>query len=132
MKLNLLRKPFLQTIIFSIILALLNFLLGSFKSEWLYHYQWLLLLYFFIITLVSIFIVEYSAEKNAEDIAKSFFIAMMIRLFLSVIIATIIIYVDNESSTIFALNFVIFYLLFLGFEIYYLISNLQSRFNSGN
>jgi hypothetical protein len=95
----------------------------------LYTYQWYLLLYFYLITLLSLVIVERTTQKDQEKLSKGFFSAMMLRLFISIVIAIVIIYFDRANSTIFALNFLILYLLYLGFEIYYLISILQPRLN---
>jgi hypothetical protein len=72
-------------------------------------------------------IIEKTTQNDLEKLSKGFFSAMMLRLFVSIIIAVIIIYFDRANSTIFALNFLILYLLYLGFEIYYLISILQPR-----
>jgi hypothetical protein len=96
----------------------------------LYKYQWYLLLYFYLITLFSLTIIEKTTRKDREKLSKGFFSAMMLRLFVSIIIAMVIIYFDRANSTIFAMNFLVLYLLYLGFEIYYLISILQPRLNS--
>lgn len=118
------------TTLFTLLLILIQLLLVRFSPEWLYNHQGYLLLYFFLITLLSLWIVERSASKDPEKLAKGFFTAMMLRLFVSIIIAMIIIYFDRTNSTIFALNFLILYLLYLGFEIFYLINIVQARLNS--
>jgi len=130
MKFGPLGKVLFLTTVYSIFIALVSFSLGYLFPEWLYDYYWYLLFYFYLITLVSLLLIERTAIKNPGDISKGFFGAMMLRLFVSVIIATVIIYYDRESSTIFALNFIVIYLMYLGFEIYYLISILQPRINS--
>lgn len=130
MKFGPLGKVLLLTTVYTIFIAIVSFFLSFFSLEWLYDYYWYLLFYFYFITLVSLLLIERTAIKNPDDISKGFFGAMMLRLFVSVIIATIILYYDRESSTIFALNFIVIYLLYLGFEIYYLISILQPRINS--
>jgi hypothetical protein len=130
MKFGPLGKVLLLTTVYTIFIAIVSFFLSFFSLEWLYDYYWYLLFYFYFITVVSLLLIERTAIKNPDDISKGFFGAMMLRLFVSVIIATIILYYDRESSTIFALNFIVIYLLYLGFEIYYLISILQPRINS--
>jgi hypothetical protein len=127
-------NPYLKavglTTVFTFILILIQLVIAGYKPGWLYVHQWYLLFYFYLITLLSLWIVERSASKDQEKLAKGYFSAMMLRLFVSVIIAVIIIYFDRTNSTIFALNFLILYLLYLGFEIYYLISIVQARLNS--
>jgi len=124
------KKAFLLTTLYTLVLALIQYGVYQFNAGLLYTYQWYLLLYFYLITILSVVIIEKTTQKDAEKLAKGFFSAMMLRLFVSVIIAIVIIYIDRVNSTIFALNFLILYLLYLGFEIYYLISILQPRLNS--
>ena len=124
------KKAFLLTTLYTLILALIQYGVYQLNAGLLYIYQWYLLLYFYLITVLSVVIIEKTTQRDAEKLAKGFFSAMMLRLFLSVIIAIVIIYFDRVNSTIFALNFLILYLLYLGFEIYYLINILQPRLNS--
>jgi len=122
----------IQTSTFTLIVGVLQVIVGKFKMEWMYGFQWFLVLYFFILTLISLMIVERTARKNIDNLSKGFFGAMMLRFFLSIIIALIVIYLDRENAIIFSVNFIILYLLYLGFEIYYLVKNLQPRINGGN
>jgi len=118
------------TTIFTAIVLLVYVVITRLAPGWLYQYQWYLVLYFFLITLLSLLIIEKITQNDQEKLSKGFFLAMMIRLFVSIIIAIVIIYFDRANSTIFALNFLVLYLIYLGFEIYYLISILQPRLNS--
>jgi len=123
------RKVVIQTSLFTVLIGLVIYFIGRIKEEWLYIYQWSLVAYFYLLTMISLIIVERTAKRNIDNISQGFFGAMMLRLFLSVIIALIVIYLDRKSSTIFAINFIVLYLLFLGFEIYYLINFIQPRFD---
>jgi len=116
--------------IFTSIVLLIQIGIHYLNNDLLYKYQWYLLLYFYLITLLSLVIIEKTTQNDQEKLSKGFFSAMMLRLFVSIIIAIVIIYYDRANSTIFALNFLILYLMYLGFEIYYLISILQPRLNS--
>ncbi len=124
------KKAFLLTTLYTLILAFIQYGVYQLNAGLLYTHQWYLLLYFYLITVLSVVIIEGTTQKDAEKLAKGFFSAMMLRLFVSVVIAIVIIYFDRVNSTIFALNFLILYLLYLGFEIYYLISILQPRLSS--
>ena len=126
---NPITKAFLLTTLYTLILAIVQYGIYQLNAGLLYKYQWYLLLYFYLITVISVVIIEKTTQKDAEKLAKGFFSAMMLRLFISVIIAIVFIYYDRVNSTIFALNFLILYLLYLGFEIYYLINILQPRLN---
>ena len=127
---NLYIKAFLLTTLYTLIIGFIQFGVYHLNAGLLYSYQWYLLLYFYLITFLSIAVTEKIIQNDAEKLAKGFFIAMMLRLFVSVIIAVVIIYFDRVNSTIFAMNFLILYLLYLGFEIYYLINILQPRLSS--
>ncbi|MBR9999029.1 MAG: hypothetical protein KFF73_08660 [Cyclobacteriaceae bacterium] len=124
-------KVVIQTSAFTLVIGVIQFIVGKLKVDWLYDYQWWLALYFFILTLVSLMIVERTARKNIDDVSKGFFVAMMLRFFLSIIFALVVIYFDREGAIVFAVNFIILYLLYLGFEIFYLVNNLQLRINGG-
>ena len=123
-------KAFGLNTIFSAIVLMVCLVISRLMPGWLYRYQWYLLLYFYLITLISLFIIEKTTLKDQEKLSNGFFSAMMLRLFISIIIALIIIYFDRANSTIFALNFLVLYLIYLVFEIYYLISILQPRLKS--
>ena len=124
------KKAFYLTTLYTIILAFIQYGVYKLNAELLYMHQWYLLLYFYLITILSVVIIEKTTQQDEEKLSKGFFSAMMLRLFVSVIIAILIIYIDRVNSTIFALNFLILYLLYLGFEIYYLINVLQPRLSS--
>ncbi len=125
-------RVILQTSTFTVLVGFIIYLTGRFKPDWLYDYEWMLVAYFYLMMIASLWLVERAAAKDLENISKGFFTAMLVRLIVSVVIALVIIYFDRENSSVFAVNFVILYLLYLGFEIYYLIVNLQPRFNRGN
>ncbi len=124
-------RVIIQTSTFTLIIGVILFLIGKLKMEWIYDYQWLLVFYFFILTMISLMIVERTARKNIDNVSKGFFGAMMLRFFLSIIIALLVIYFDRAGAILFAVNFIILYLLYLGFELYYLINNLHLRINGG-
>ena len=58
--------------------------------------------------------------------------AMVARLFISIIFATFFILFDKANVLTFAGNFVVLYLLYLGFEIYGILTNLRHHFTSGS
>jgi L-asparagine transporter-like permease len=125
-------RVLIQTSTFTLIIGVIQYIVSRFITEWIYDFQWFLVLYFYILTLISLMIVERTAKKNIDNLSKGFFGAMMIRFFLSIILALVVIYFDRENATKFAVNFIILYLFYLGFEIYYLVNNLQPRLNGGN
>lgn len=128
------KSPYIKAIgltsFFTLFILLLQVGVQQLNDQFLYRYQWYLFSYFYLITLFSLVLIEKTIRNDPEKLSKGFFLAMMVRLFISIVIAVIIIYFDRANSTIFALNFLVLYLIYLGFEIYYLINVLQPRLNS--
>lgn len=76
-------------------------------------------------------LIERITRKNPENFLAVYFSAMIGRLFISIIFATVFILTDRAHVFNFAINFLILYLLFLGFEIYGIITNLRHHFKRG-
>ena len=106
-----------------LIAFLLNALYKPFLSDWTGY----MIAFFFIITLLGIGIIAMKFIADAESFVKYYFLVMVGRLLLGVIFVTIGLYVLNENKVIFVANFLILYLLYLGFEIFYIIAKFQSR-----
>ena len=91
----------------------------------------MVLLFFFLLTLASLYIIEKFASKNPDNFLAIYFSAMIGRLFISIIFAAIFILTDRAHVFNFAINFLILYLLFLGFEIYGIMTNLRQNNEKG-
>lgn len=126
------RKPYiLKLIAFSAVLFALVYLLRSAlpaavdpRAEWV-------LLFFTLLTFLSLRIVETFSTPGTANFSTIYFGTMLFRLFLSVVAASLFILTQRENVLVFAANFMVFYLLYLGFEIYTLFSNLRQRFKGG-
>jgi len=90
-----------------------------------YAYIWYLVMFFFFLSTFSIYIVEKAASHGQKYFINAYFTMMLLRLFLSIGLAFIFIWKDRGQAIIFASNFIVLYLLFLGFEIYTLLANLR-------
>jgi hypothetical protein len=102
---------------------LLNALYKPFLSSWTGY----MIAFFFIITLFGIGIIGMKVMADSESFVKYYFLVMIGRLLLGIIFVTVGLYVLNENKVIFVTNFLILYLLYLGFEIFYIIAKFQSR-----
>ncbi len=116
---------------FGLFLIFISISIKQIKPEWIYNLYIWLIGYFIIITFASLVVVDKAIEKDPENIARNYFGAMIFRLFVSVLVALLFIYFDRENSTVFAGNFIVLYLMFLGFEIYALMANLQAQSEEG-
>lgn len=98
----------------------------------LYDKVWWLFLFFFFLTLSSLFVIGYATDKSPKNFMLFYFAAMIVRLFISILVAAVIILADKSHVFIFAINFTFLYLLFLGFEIYSILTNLRQHFGTGS
>jgi len=121
------RKQLLGISLYGLLILIAGYAIKIVLPEWIYtHFLWLVI-FFLVINLASLLVVNSAIESDQENISRNFFGAMIVRLFLSVTVALVIIYFDREGSSVFAVNFIILYLMFLGFEIYTLMANLQAH-----
>ncbi len=97
----------------------------------IYRWVWVLLIYFIAITMASYLVVQRIASRKRDNFMAAYFSAMLARLFLSIIVASVFILLDRSEVLLFAINFVVLYLLFLGFELYGIMSNLRHHFKKG-
>jgi len=99
-----------------------------FVPKYTYHLVWLVLIFFFLLTLASLYVIEKMTMKNTDNFLAVYFSAMIGRLFISIIFAAIFILTDRTHVFNFSINFLVLYLLFLGFEIYGILTNLRLHF----
>jgi len=121
-----------QLFIFSGILIAFMLTLQLAWPQTLYDKVWWLFLFFFFLTLSSLLAIGYATTKFPKNFMIFYFTAMIVRLFISIIVAAVIILTDKSNVLIFAINFTFLYLLFLGFEIYSILTNLHQHFGTGS
>ncbi len=112
---------------------LVSILIGKLTiPQYLYHQIWLVFIFFFLLTLASLVVIEKFTRRNSENFLAVYFSAMIGRLFISIIFAAIFILTDREHVFNFSINFLILYLLFLGFEIYGIMTKLRTHSKKGS
>lgn len=123
--------PQSELIKFTILISLGIFGLQILIPQYMYHMVWVILIFFFVLTYASLYIIEKVTRRNEENFLAIYFSAMIGRLFISIIFATIFILTDKANIFNFSFNFLFLYLLFLGFEIYGIITNLRLHSKKG-
>src|SRR5210317_784710 len=106
--------------------------MNFFIPQFVYHNIWVILVFFFLLTWFSLYIIEKITRKKPDNFLAVYFSAMIGRLFISIIFATIFILTDRTHVFNFSINFLVLYLLFLGFEIYGIMTNLRHHFKKGS
>ncbi len=125
------KLPHSGLIKFSFFVLLGTILFRLLLPQYVYHLVWWILVFFFMLTFTSLYIIERFTRKNKKNFLAVYFSAMVGRLFISIIFAAVFILTDRSHVFIFAINFLVLYLLFLGFEIYGIMTNLRTHFKKG-
>lgn len=123
--------PHLGLYKFSIFIFLGTLIIKIVLPQYVYHQIWVVLLFFFLLTLASLYLIEKFTEHNADNFLAVYFSIMIGRLFISIIFAAIFILADRTHVFNFSINFLFLYLFFLGFEIYGIMSNLRLNNKKG-
>lgn len=125
------KKLAIQNLVFSGIIVVAIFGLSFFFPEIIYIRIWWIVLFFIAITLASTALMARAAKRAPGNFMSIYLSAMVARLFISIIFATLFILLDRANVMTFAGNFIVLYLLYLGFEIYGILTNLRHQFTSG-
>ncbi|WP_313997942.1 hypothetical protein [Xanthocytophaga flava] len=118
----------LRFLLFSVVVAVLCFLLQSFLPTWVDPSIWLIVGFLFILSFAGHAYIQWRLKVDAENMTTPYFLMSGVRLLGSLIF--IIFFIKNSTSSIFTfvLNFFLIYFLYVGFEIYWLVTNLRRNF----
>lgn len=111
------------TIFLILVILGIKWLNAALISQW----AWIMTAFFYLITAGGIILILIKTAENVELFTRYYFIVMILRLLLAVLFVAAGLYLNIENKVIFVSNFLALYLLFLGFELYYLITNFQSQ-----
>lgn len=94
------------------------------RSDLISEYYWYIQLFVCLISLLAHFITE-KGLKNKGDFHMYYMGSMTIRMLAALffLLATVLYLSDNQ--VVFAINFLLTYFAYTGFEIYYLLTNLR-------
>lgn len=87
--------------------------------------KWTLLVFFFALSLISHRITERGIQKNKDNLVMYYFSTMLLRLVVSIGVLVYFMYTKTPDIFLLVINFFILYLLFVAFEINWLLSNLR-------
>lgn len=118
--------PYLRLSLFTLIIALIIFLVYQLYPQFVYHDIEFLMAFFYAIFLFTYFLISLAIKnKDGKSAVIINLAAVVIRLIACIISAWFFLRNDPENSTVFVANFFIIYLFYLGFEIYSILSNLR-------
>ena len=121
----------IKLLLLTAFLAIIVFLADQ-LLDWTFIHPaiWVMLVFFLIVSLISHYITQIGVRKKDANVINYYFSTMLIRLLLSIAFIGFYVYTKEEDIFLFVANFFILYLLYVGFEIYWLLTNL--RRNSKN
>ncbi len=120
------RSLFLYVAIFTLILGIASFLIHLVRPGLISQSVLLMFVFFFIVTLAGLGLIIWKTGIYPESFAKYYFIVMTGRLILGISFVWAGLSIISENRIIFVGNFLVLYLLFLGFEIYYILAKFQA------
>ncbi|MDX1903684.1 MAG: hypothetical protein SFU27_05945 [Thermonemataceae bacterium] len=121
----------LAKVLFPTSFLALVFLVDDFvlKQPFLHEYKWYLLLFFWVQTLLTTFITTQGLSRDAKYFQNFFFVTMLLRMFLGIIVVFYAVYQGVINPLLFVITFFLIYFSFVSFEIYALLHNLRSNKN---
>ncbi|QHT69027.1 hypothetical protein GXP67_21435 [Rhodocytophaga rosea] len=87
--------------------------------------KWTLLIFFVALSLISHRITQRGVQKNKDNLVLYYFSTMLLRLVVSIGVLVYYMYTKTPDIFLLVINFFILYLLFVGFEINWLLTNLR-------
>jgi len=125
-------SPYRGLLILAAIIALSIAAVQWFFPEILYRYIWIMYGFLLLVSIGSAAILL-KIHRDYPSIFLNMYMGIMVgRLFVLLGFAAVFIYYDRVHAMQFTLSFLILYLLFHGFEIKGIISNLRHQIKKGN
>ena len=122
------RSIFAQIIMPTSIAGVLMLLDSIIPSMQIFHtYKWGLLIFFFIQSLLSSLITDFGMKTEGVTFQKFYMLSITIRLFLSILLIFVFIYLKVENLIFLVTNFFALYFFYMLFEIYFLLVNLRTN-----
>ncbi len=118
----------IRLLVFSLALAGFWFFIDTIFPDWVHPHIWLMLGFLGVISLAGHAYLQWRLKLDADNIMSPYLLLTGLRLLTS--LGFIIFFIKNSTSDIFVflLNFFLTYFLYVGFEIYWLVSNLRRNF----
>lgn len=123
---NKISPPYLRLTVFTAVIALLLYLIYQFKPEIIYPKIQFVIAFYYATFLLSYYLIHLSfRDTNGKQAVILNLVAVVIRLITCIVAAYFFMKNDPENTRLFASNFLVIYLFYLGFEIYSILSNLR-------
>jgi hypothetical protein len=124
---RLMKQAWISYLSLSSAAALFFFTGEHFQWAWLPAEKWWILVFILAISLISTLLHRLGVkEKDPHTLQKAFFTSLTLRMFLSLAFIGIFLWQGVSRPFGFVTLFFVLYFLFVGFEIYHLLTNLRA------
>lgn len=121
-------KEYLKLFLFSLFTALILLVLQAFVLEVIHNAWPFMVIFYFLQSAVLLFVQKLIVSGNHQNFVFFVIGSISFRLLTSLIAAIAYLLLIGHQKTGFIILFFTLYLLFLGFELFALMSNLRSNF----
>ena len=113
-------RHFIKLLIFTVLLAIINYMLISMTSiRDVALTSWISLIFFFLLTTMSYwYILRAFKKKSASDKNMAMYVNMFLKLMISLIAFMLLIQIFPAQKKLVAMPFMLYYFLFTIFEMY--------------
>ena len=118
----------LRLFIFSLLLVGCWFLMDIIFPDWVHAQIWLMLGFLFVVSLAGHGYLHWRLRLDPENAMNPYLLLTGFRLLTSLVFIIFFIKNGTPHLFVFLLNFFLTYFLYVGFEIYWLVSNLRRNF----
>lgn len=116
-----LNRFFINLLVFTIIIATSGLVLQFVKPQMITTFWPLLQIMFFAITFGLIYTMPSGKEKKFSRFANFFMVTSMVKILMFLIIIIVYAFAFPADAVRFAITLMVFYFLYLGFEVYWML-----------
>lgn len=118
-------KSLLSLTAFSILLVVVSYLIKSISEGFIYSNIIYFIIYYYFLSVINLSFINFAIAKNKGNFILYYLASMVVRLFLSFIVAFLFMYIDRDHMVVIGVNFIVLHLLFLGLELFFVITKVK-------
>lgn len=125
-----LKRSFAYPTIFSLCILLICALIFQINPDLIYKRIWYFIIYFYFISILILTLLNFAVSKSKGSIMTYYLGTMVIRFFLSAALILVFMLIDRQEIVLIAVNFMALYLIYLGFDIFIIITKFARSLNN--
>jgi hypothetical protein len=121
-------KYFLSLSIFTAVISFSAFYLNKWQEGMIYSNIMYFIIYYYIVSFLSNSLINFAVAKNKDNFTIYYLGSLVARFLLSIIMAFLFMIFDKTNVVVIGVNFVVLHLLFLGLDLFFIISKVKDSF----